>query len=108
MCAHKYNNKYKEDDELVYVMLYVATGEDLQCPAVPGVCLKIWAEVSQMGKHLQNPPDNIYAQFGDKLQRKREIGIHDSQKNNNHHCKMTVLGLRWVEAIQREGGGGWK
>ena len=29
------------DDELVYVMLYVATGEDLQCPAVPGVCLKI-------------------------------------------------------------------
>ena len=34
-----------------------------------------------MGKHLQNPPDNIYAQFGDKLQRKREIGIHDSQKN---------------------------
>ena len=41
MCAHKYNNKYKEDDELVYVMLYVATGEDLQCPAVPGVCLKI-------------------------------------------------------------------
>ena len=35
MCAHKYNNKYKEDDELVYVMLYVATGEDLQCPAVP-------------------------------------------------------------------------
>ena len=83
MCAHKYSNKYKEDDELVYVMLYVATGEDLQCPAVPGVCLKIWAEVSQMGKHLQNPPDNIYAQFGDKLQRKREIGIHDSQKNNS-------------------------
>ena len=68
-----------------------------------------------MGKHLQNPPDNIYAQFGDKLQRKREIGIHDSQKNNifllgggvnKHHCKMTVLGLRWVEATQREGGGG--
>ena len=68
-----------------------------------------------MGKHLQNPPDNIYAQFGDKLQRKREIGIHNSQKNksffywegvNKHHCKMTVLGLRWVEAIQREGGGG--
>ena len=22
---------------------------------------------------------------------------------NKHHCKMTVLGLRWVEAIQREG-----
>ena len=67
-----------------------------------------------MGKHLQNPPDNIYAQFGDKLQRKREIGIHDSQKIivfywegvNKHHCKMTALGLRWVEAIQREGGGG--
>ena len=64
-----------------------------------------------MGKHLQNPPDNIYAQFGDKLQRKREIGIHDSQKNNSFlvgggECKMTVLGLRWVEAIQREGGGG--
>ena len=25
---------------------------------------------------------------------------------NNHHCKMTVLGLRWVEVLQREGGGG--
>ena len=27
---------------------------------------------------------------------------------NKHHCKMTVLGLRWVEAIQREGGRGVK
>ena len=27
---------------------------------------------------------------------------------NEHHCKMTVLGLRWVEAIQREGGAGVK
>ena len=36
------NSKEADDvDELVYVMLYVATGEDLQCPAVPGVCLKI-------------------------------------------------------------------
>ena len=42
---------------------------DLQCPPLLGVCLKISAEVSQMGKHLQNPPNNIYAQFGDKLQR---------------------------------------
>ena len=42
---------------------------DLQCPPLLGVCLKISAEVSQMGKHLQNPPNNIYAQFGDKRQR---------------------------------------
>ena len=62
-------------------MLYVATGCRFTVSA--GVCLKISAEVSQMDKHLQNPPNNIYAQFGDKLQRKREIGIHDSQKNNS-------------------------
>ena len=31
--------------------------------------MKISAEVSQMDKHLQNPPNNIYAQFGDKLLR---------------------------------------
>ena len=48
-------------------MLYVATGCRFTVSA--GVCLKISTEVSQMDKHLQNPPNNIYAQFGDKLQR---------------------------------------
>ena len=67
-----------------------------------------------MGKHLQNPPDNIYAQFGDKLQRKREIGIHDSQKIivfywegvNKHHCKMTVLICVGLRRFRERGGGG--
>ena len=48
-------------------MLYVATG--CRFTVSGGVCLKISAEVSQMDKHLQNPPNNIYAQFGDKLLR---------------------------------------
>ena len=69
-----------------------------------------------MGKHLQNPPDNIYAQFGDKLQRKREIGIHDSQKNSFFGRGSITITVRWqfwvcvglVEAIQRGGGRGVK
>ena len=56
-------------------MLYVATGCRFTVSA--GVCLKISAEVSQMDKHLQNPPNNIYAQFGDKLRREIHRQVFD-------------------------------